>query len=121
MTSSRILFYVQHLLGIGHLKRAATLARAMEAEGLSVTIVSGGKDVPGLDIGKSEFVQLPPMRSKDEHFEVMLDDDDNPVDDSLREDRKALLLETVKRVRPHVVLPNCFPSAEGICAARSSR
>lgn len=109
MTSSRILFYVQHLLGIGHLKRAATLARAMEAEGLSVTIVSGGKDVPGLDIGKSEFVQLPPMRSKDEHFEVMLDDDDNPVDDSLREDRKALLLETVKRVRPHVVLTELFP------------
>jgi predicted glycosyltransferase len=32
----KVLFYVQHLLGIGHLKRAVTLSRAMEAgQGLS--------------------------------------------------------------------------------------
>ena len=29
----KILFYVQHLLGIGHLMRAGTLARALEAGG----------------------------------------------------------------------------------------
>ena len=39
---SRVLFYVQHLLGIGHLKRAATRARACAAAGLEVTVVSGG-------------------------------------------------------------------------------
>ncbi len=109
MTAPRVLFYVQHLLGIGHLKRAATLARAMEGEGLSVTVVSGGKEVPGIDIGRSEFVQLPPMRSMDEHFLVMLDDDDRPVDDGLREARKNLLLDTTARVRPHVVLTELFP------------
>lgn len=109
MTSPHVLFYVQHLLGIGHLKRAATLARAMEAEGLSVTIVSGGKEVPGLDIGGSAFVQLAPMRSQDEHFRVMLDDDDQPIDDTTRDARRNDLLATVSRVRPHIVLTELFP------------
>jgi len=34
--------YVQHLLGIGHLKRAATLARAMRSAGFELTLASGG-------------------------------------------------------------------------------
>jgi len=105
----RVLFYVQHLLGIGHLKRAATLSRAMEAVGLSVTIVSGGKVVPGLDIGRADFVQLAPMRSADEHFTVMLDNDDQPVDDSYRRDRRDRLLETVARVKPDLILTELFP------------
>ena len=72
-----VLFYVQHLLGIRHLKRAATLSRAMEAAGLAVTIVSGRKTLPGVNIGSAQLDQLPPMRPKDEHFSVMLDDYDH--------------------------------------------
>jgi len=34
-TKPRILFYVQHLLGIGHLMRAACLTRALEATGFT--------------------------------------------------------------------------------------
>jgi predicted glycosyltransferase len=105
----RILFYVQHLLGIGHLKRTATLARAMEAAGLAVTIVSGGKQVPGLDIGKADFVQLPAMRSADEHFAVMLDDDDQPVTDQQRSERRDTLLRTLEAVSPDVILTELFP------------
>ena len=40
--TGRVFFYVQHLLGIGHLRRAATLARAMAAGGFDVLLVSGG-------------------------------------------------------------------------------
>ena len=46
----RVLFYVQHLLGIGHLKRAAILAEAMAAMGLDVTVAYGGDR-----FGKSPF------------------------------------------------------------------
>ncbi|MDA0652489.1 MAG: glycosyltransferase [Proteobacteria bacterium] len=105
----RALFYVQHLLGIGHLKRAATLSRAMEEAGFAVTIVSGGKAVPGLDIGTADFVQLAPMRSADEHFAVMLDDDDRPIDDSYRLERRDRLLETLARVQPDLILTELFP------------
>ena len=105
----RALFYVQHLLGIGHLKRTATLSRAMEAAGFSGTIVSGGKAVPGLDIGDAGLVQLPPMRSADEHFAVMLDDHDEHIDDFYRLERRERLLTTVDRVRPGLVLTELFP------------
>lgn len=40
----KVLFYVQHLLGIGHLKRAVTLSRALGEAGLKVTIVLAGGD-----------------------------------------------------------------------------
>lgn len=105
----RALFYVQHLLGIGHLKRAATLSRAMEAAGFAVTIVSGGKVVPGLNIGSADFVQLAPMRSADEHFATMLDDDDRPIDDSYRLTRRDKLLETLRATKPDLVLTELFP------------
>ncbi len=49
MSAPKVLFYVQHLLGIGHLKRATTLARAMNDLGLKVTLVSGGDFVPVID------------------------------------------------------------------------
>ena len=39
----KLLFYVQHLLGIGHLMRAATIVRAFCDEGYDVTMVSGGE------------------------------------------------------------------------------
>ncbi|NKB20321.1 MAG: glycosyl transferase [Alphaproteobacteria bacterium] len=105
----KALFYVQHLLGIGHLKRAATLSRAMEAAGFDVTIVSGGKNVPGVNIGAADFIQLPAMRSKDEHFSVMLDDNDQPVDDALRSTRRDMLLKAVSTLKPSLVLTELFP------------
>ena len=40
---ARVLFYVQHLLGVGHLKRAEILASAMSEAGLNVTIALGGR------------------------------------------------------------------------------
>lgn len=105
----RALFYVQHLLGIGHLKRAATLTRALETVGFSVTVVSGGKTVPGLNIGAADFVQLSPMRSADEHFAVMLDDDDRPIDESHRSARRDKLLDTAQDLKPDLVLTELFP------------
>ena len=56
MNRKRVFFYVQHLLGIGHLKRAATLARALAAEGLQVTLASGGAVVPTMTVDKVKFV-----------------------------------------------------------------
>ena len=72
--SADILFYVQHLLGIGHLRRSAAIARALDAAGVKVVFVSGGLPVPGLDIGATRLIQLPPLKSLDEHFSSLVDD-----------------------------------------------
>ena len=63
-----VLVYVQHLLGIGHLRRAAVLVRSLDRAGLKTVLVSGGMPVEGLDIGAAGFVQLPPARTMDETF-----------------------------------------------------
>ncbi len=68
MSAAKVFFYVQHLLGIGHQRRGATLTRAMQDAGLDVTYVSGGHEVPNLELAGAKFVQLPPVRAVDLYF-----------------------------------------------------
>ena len=55
MSAPRVLLYVQNLLGIGHLRRAAAVARGLTAQGMAVYFVSGGMPVPHLPLGGAEF------------------------------------------------------------------
>ena len=50
MSAPRVMLYVQNLLGIGHLRRAAAVARGLTARGLAVDFVSGGMPVPHLPL-----------------------------------------------------------------------
>ena len=43
----KVMFYVQHLLGIGHLVRASRIATALADAGHDVTVISGGMPVSG--------------------------------------------------------------------------
>ncbi|WP_282604802.1 glycosyltransferase family protein [Pelagibius sp. Alg239-R121] len=104
-----VLFYVQHLLGIGHQKRAATLARAMERQGLKVTFVSGGMSVPGLNTGSAKFVQLPPLRAEDIHFRRLVDEQGQEADDGFKAERRAQLLSVFEQERPRALLIEMFP------------
>jgi predicted glycosyltransferase len=105
----RVLFYVQHLLGIGHLKRAATITRAAQAAGLDVTLVSGGNPVPGLALGGARLVQLPALRAADRYFKVLLDENDREWDDALKDRRRAMLLDVFTETRPHVIVTELYP------------
>ena len=105
----RVLFYVQHLLGIGHLKRAATLARAMAAVGLDVTIVSGGEVVAVLDATGFALEQLPPVRASDRSFAGLVDGAGQPVDADYLARRRNCLLACFERVDPRLVLVEMFP------------
>ncbi|HZD25503.1 MAG TPA: glycosyltransferase [Alphaproteobacteria bacterium] len=109
MSGRRVFFYVQHLLGIGHQRRAATLTRAMQAAGLEVTFVSGGHRIPGLDLAGARLVQLPATRAVDLYFKKLVDEHDRPIDDAWRADRRARLLAAYEACRPHVVILELFP------------
>jgi predicted glycosyltransferase len=95
----KVFFYVQHLLGIGHLRRAATLARALRAAGFEVTLASGGLPVEGIEV-----VQLPPASSPD--FKTLLDQNGRPVDDAWKARRRDFLLE---RFDHDVLIVELFP------------
>jgi predicted glycosyltransferase len=105
----RVLFWVQHLLGTGHLKRAATLARALSSLGLKVTLASGGPPAPWLVPEGVELVQLPWVRARDLAFSALVDVSDRPLDDPLRAARRAQLLELFRALAPQVVITEMFP------------
>jgi predicted glycosyltransferase len=107
--TGRVFFYVQHLLGIGHLRRAATLARAMVAGGLDVLIVSGGAPDPGLDLGGARFHQLPPVRAADARLKDLAHLDGRPLDDAFRAHRTRVLVELFDTEGPDILMTEQFP------------
>lgn len=108
MSAPSVLFYVQHLLGIGHLARASRIAAALAADGFAVTMVTGGAPVPGFPPLGIEHVGLPPVVAS-EGFSGLLAMDGRPVDEAFRTRRAELLLETLRRLRPDVVVTEAFP------------
>ncbi|MEE2759962.1 MAG: glycosyltransferase [Pseudomonadota bacterium] len=109
MSAPKVLFYVQHLLGIGHLKRATTLARAMAGVGLDVTVVSGGGMVPVVDATGIRFVQLPALRASDRTFGLLVDEKDAPASDALKAERRDKLLQCLAEMRPDALILELYP------------
>ena len=109
MSRPTVLLYVQNLLGIGHLRRAAAVARALSARDLDVAFVSGGMPVPHLALGGARLVQLPPLRTRDDDFKVLVDEADRPIDDDFRAARRDRLLDLFDTLRPAAVITELFP------------
>jgi predicted glycosyltransferase len=109
MTAPRIFFYVQHLLGIGHLKRAAAVARALVEAGASVDLVLGGAPVSGIAPAGARVVQLPPAIASDAQFTNLLDEAGNKVDESWKARRKQTLLAAFEEAKPDIVLLEMYP------------
>ena len=105
----RVLVYVQHLLGIGHLMRARLIAEALAARGFDVHLVSGGMPIGGRLPRGVHTIQLPPIRVSDASFTPLRDADFEPIDDAYRDRRRALLLAAYEAARPSAVLFETFP------------
>ena len=107
----KLLFHVQHFLGVGHHRRAEALARAFVQAGHDVTVASGGAPVPGEDWGGASVVHLPPARVNAADFRTLRHLDGTPVDDEWREARRTQLLALFERVAPDAILLEGFPFA----------
>ncbi|MDJ1159455.1 glycosyltransferase [Chelatococcus sp. SYSU_G07232] len=107
--SLSVLITVTHLLGVGHLARAAAIARALAAAGHDVTLVSGGMPAPLVRTGRLRFVQLPPVRSAGTAFSTLLDEDGRPASSALLAERRRELTAIFARMRPDVMVTELFP------------
>lgn len=105
----RVFFYVQHLLGIGHLARASRIARALAEDGFDVTVVTGGTPVAGFPGPLVHHVALPPITAGDAGFSGLVDLEGNPVDDTFKNNRRDRLLTAFRDCRPDVVIIEAFP------------
>ena len=103
---AQIVFYCQHLTGIGHYVRSREIVRALALRH-DVTFVVGGRPVPG-DIGLEPFkiVQLPPIfRGASGVASV----DEGRALDLVLEERRARLKHAVEVLRADLFIVEHFP------------
>jgi len=105
----RVLFYVQNLLGIGHIKRAALVSDAMVDQGCDVLVVLGGRDAPGISFDGATIVRLLAAHVADHTFTPLLNEDGKAVDEAWKQRRTKVLLDTFHAFRPDVILTEMFP------------
>lgn len=103
------MIHVQHLLGVGHLRRMHRLAGALAGRGLQVDLVSGGMPQALPDIDGVNFHQLPPARSPDANFTRLVDTDGRLLDEAWRVARRRRLLDLFDRLRPQALVTESFP------------
>ncbi|MDR6666287.1 glycosyltransferase [Rhizobium sp. 1399] len=109
MTAPRIFFYVQHLLGIGHIARASRIANALVKDGFEVTVVTGGLPVPGFPGEGVKTVELPPVVASNVGFSGLANADGKPADEEFLSNRRELLLKAFDEEKPDVVILEAFP------------
>ncbi|SEG81158.1 glycosyltransferase family protein [Marinobacterium lutimaris] len=104
-----LMFYVQHLLGVGHIKRASLLVKGWLEAGFDVCVVSGGEPVPLFNFDGAQLVQLPPVKTADAAFSALVTAEGEPLDDGFREHRKGILLDTFAAVQPDILVIENYP------------
>ncbi|HEX8167675.1 MAG TPA: glycosyltransferase [Beijerinckiaceae bacterium] len=113
----RVLIAVTHLLGAGHLTRAAALARAFGRAGHRTTLVSGGMPAPLVSTEGAALVQLPPVRTAGTDFSTLLDGSGAPAGADRLDARRRMLLAAFGAARPDVVITELFPFGRRVLAA----
>ena len=103
----RVLFYCQHLLGMGHLVRSAAIVDALAAD-FSVHFVIGGLPVAGFTLPPDiHVIQLPPLQS-DPAFGLQACDSSATLQET-KALRKDLLLGLLDSVAPNVLITELYP------------
>lgn len=106
---SDVMVYVQHLLGIGHVRRMALINQALQDQGLSITVASGGVPDKNLDFAASKVIQLSPCRTANTGFSGLVDPKGNALGDDWKEKRKSQLLAGFAEAAPKLLLIEMFP------------
>ena len=87
---------------------SAAISRIAEI-GPDVNFVSGGNPIPNLNVGRAKFHQLPPVRSLDRNFKVLVDETGREIDDRWRQNRCSKLLNLFEETKPSMILTELFP------------
>jgi predicted glycosyltransferase len=101
------LFYVQHLLGIGHLHRTLAIAAAAAQAGIAATVVSGGTaPTAPPDV---RLIQLQAVRARDATFATLVDEHGRDIDAAFEARRRDALIAAFDAVAPDILVTELFP------------
>ncbi|WP_205648795.1 glycosyltransferase family protein [Acuticoccus kandeliae] len=109
---TRVVIWVQHLLGTGHTVRAGAIAHALAAAGAEVTLVLGARPPATLDVAGLDLVELTPVAATDPSFRTIIGEDGTPYA-ALQAARRARFAETIAAKRPDAILVEAFPFGRG--------
>ncbi len=107
----RVLFYVQHLLGIGHVVRAARIANALSSNGFEVNVAFGGPAVEGFNWGSAQLHHLPAISSGPAGFATLVNAEGEEINETFKQHRQDDLLALFDRTDPDVLLIEAYPFA----------
>ncbi|MEQ8372946.1 MAG: glycosyltransferase [Roseibium aggregatum] len=107
--SFKALIHVQHLLGTGHVVRAAAIGKALAAEGVEVTLASGNTIPPTLDTGSLKIVELPACRSPDATFKRLVTLDNEDIDDAWKIARVKASIQVLEADDFDLLLSETYP------------
>ncbi|WP_414514941.1 glycosyltransferase family protein [Nostoc sp. PCC 9305] len=104
----RIMFYCQHILGMGHLVRSREIVRGLTKD-FQVCFINGGEIIQGFEIPAGvEVINLPAIKTDPEFSELQVVDDAFSLNEA-KEIRKNRLLEIFKQFQPHILIVELFP------------
>jgi len=103
------MIYVQHLLGIGHLQRMSLLCNALHRNAFDVSLVTGGMPISVPLCAGIKVYQLAPVRSCDGHFENLVDECGQPIDERWKKLRSDQLLTLFNEQSPDALITETFP------------
>jgi predicted glycosyltransferase len=104
----KVMFYCQHILGMGHLIRSVEIVRGLIPD-FQICFVNGGQVIPEFEFPPEiEVVNIPAVKT-DSEFQELAPVDDNLTMAEVEAIRTKMLLETCDRFQPDILIIELFP------------
>lgn len=104
----RIMFYCQHILGMGHLVRSMEIVRGLLKD-FQVCFINGGEIIKKFPLpSEVEIINLPAIKTDSEFQELQVVDSSYTLAEA-QEIRKNSLLEIYDRTQPDLLIIELFP------------
>jgi predicted glycosyltransferase len=101
-----VLFYCQHAMGMGHVVRSLTLAKALANE-FRVVLLNGGELPNEIKVPSSiKIKHLPPLAFRDSELVSL---DARYTLTAAKKTRTAVILDTLNDLKPDILLTELFP------------
>lgn len=104
----KLMFYCQHILGIGHLVRSMEIVRALIPD-FQICFINGGEKVPGFQIPAGiHLVNLPAIKTDAEFRSLQSASPDHSLEE-IEIKRKQILLTALELYDPDILMVELFP------------
>ncbi len=104
----RLMFYCQHILGMGHLVRSREIIRGLTKD-FQICFINGGEIIQGFEIPPGvELINLPAIKTDAEFKELQVVDDAFSLNE-VKEIRKNQLLQIFNEFQPDILIIELFP------------